>query len=150
MVLTMGAIFKFSSQNGDKSSNISEKTAEAVVVIINKLGMPVSKNPSSATFQAFHTIVRKLAHFTAFMVLSMSATAFFATYWTKDKRNYIYPLMLCFAYACSDEFHQLFSQGRSAQFTDVLIDTVGGAVGIIIVMGAINLYFYLKNIRKSN
>ena len=37
--------------------------------------------------------------------------------------------MLSFLYACSDEFHQFFIAGRSAQFTDVMIDTCGALIG---------------------
>ena len=35
-------------------------------------------------------------------------------------------------YACFDEFHQYFVTGRSAQFRDVLIDTSGVIISIVI------------------
>ena len=34
-------------------------------------------------------------------------------------------------YASTDEIHQLFVGGRSGRFTDVLIDTAGGFIGIM-------------------
>ena len=34
-----------------------------------------------------------------------------------------------FLYACTDEFHQLFTGGRSGEFKDVCIDTGGAAAG---------------------
>ena len=37
-----------------------------------------------------------------------------------------------FLYACTDEFHQLFMDGRAGQFKDVLIDTAGGSTGILL------------------
>ena len=37
-------------------------------------------------------------------------------------------------YAISDEIHQLFVPGRSGQVRDVLIDSAGSLLGIIIVM----------------
>ena len=35
-------------------------------------------------------------------------------------------------YACTDEIHQLFIQGRAGQLKDVLIDTIGSLTGIYI------------------
>lgn len=48
------------------------------------------------------------------------------------------------AYAATDEFHQLFVPGRSGQLKDVLIDTAGGALGLVLLA----LILYLKRRRK--
>jgi VanZ family protein len=45
----------------------------------------------------------------------------------------LWPLALCFFYAMTDEFHQLFVPGRSAQFNDVLIDTTGATICWLII-----------------
>jgi len=37
-------------------------------------------------------------------------------------------------YAATDEFHQLFVPGRSGQVKDVLLDSCGAAVGVLILM----------------
>jgi VanZ family protein len=42
-------------------------------------------------------------------------------------------LLVTFIYACSDEFHQLFIPGRSGQFKDVLIDTSGALIMLMII-----------------
>ena len=69
---------------------------------------------------------------------------------TKEKINLscflviIIPIVVAFVYACSDEFHQLFIDGRSSEFTDVLIDTCGAILGVLII----NLIF--KIIKKKN
>ena len=39
--------------------------------------------------------------------------------------------LFCFVYALSDEFHQMFVDGRGASFTDCLIDTGGAMLGIL-------------------
>ena len=39
---------------------------------------------------------------------------------------------ISFLYACSDEIHQLFVPGRSGNILDVLIDTVGASVGVLV------------------
>ena len=39
-------------------------------------------------------------------------------------------------YSVSDEIHQMFVPGRAAMFGDVVIDAVGGAAGILAMVGA--------------
>ena len=41
--------------------------------------------------------------------------------------------IIAFLYACTDEFHQLFTDGRGSHFTDVLIDSCGAFIAILIV-----------------
>jgi VanZ family protein len=40
-------------------------------------------------------------------------------------------LSVVFLYAATDEFHQIFVPNRSPMFSDVCIDTCGGAVALI-------------------
>ncbi len=40
-------------------------------------------------------------------------------------------LLIVFLYASTDEFHQRFVPSRTSCFTDVLIDTAGGALGLL-------------------
>ena len=42
-------------------------------------------------------------------------------------------LVIVFLYACTDEFHQLFIPGRSGEFRDVMVDTCGGIIGLILI-----------------
>ena len=41
-------------------------------------------------------------------------------------------IAICFAYACSDEFHQLFVLGREGNLIDVTIDSIGSTFAILI------------------
>ena len=36
------------------------------------------------------------------------------------------------AYACMDEVHQIFVPGRAGRFTDVLVDSIGIALGVVL------------------
>jgi VanZ family protein len=40
-------------------------------------------------------------------------------------------LSVVFIYGASDEIHQAFVPSRTAQFSDVLVDTLGGAAGLV-------------------
>ena len=63
-----------------------------------------------------------------------------------NKKLIIYSLLICFLYACSDEFHQLFVYGRSAEIKDVLIDSFGSLTSILLCN-----FIYLKSkIKKVN
>mgnify|MGYP004633929879 FL=1 len=47
---------------------------------------------------------------------------------------------MCFLYACTDEHHQTFVNGRSGLFLDTLIDTLGGFISCITYFIIINKF----------
>ena len=49
-------------------------------------------------------------------------------------------------YAASDELHQKFVDGRSAEIRDVCIDTCGVILGILLVILAVKI---IKNIKTK-
>lgn len=127
LLFWMTFIFYMSHQPG----NVSSKQSDFVVALFNMLGLDLSRFGDLATF-----IIRKSAHFTEYMILCILSYNLLRFY-VKNNMIYIYPLIIVFGYASTDEFHQLFVAGRSGQFKDVLIDTSGGTFGIILI--------YLKN-----
>ncbi len=44
-------------------------------------------------------------------------------------------IVLVAAYAASDEWHQKFVPGRNCEFSDVVIDTVGGSIAVACCLG---------------
>jgi len=46
-------------------------------------------------------------------------------------------LILCCLYSFTDEFHQIFTPGRSASPRDLLIDTLAALIGVTIMLGVI-------------
>ena len=77
-------------------------------------------------------VVRKLAHFSIYAALGFCLYRGILPFAPKPSHCFWLALFLCFAYACSDEIHQLFIVGRSGQFTDVLLDSTGATVGILV------------------
>ena len=92
-------------------------------------------------------LVRKTAHFTEYAILG---SLFFLNLksWQRPKSstsmNILLSLIFSFLYACTDELHQIFVSGRSAQFRDVLIDTLGASFGAIIAYLIIKLFTKIK------
>jgi VanZ family protein len=91
--------------------------------------------------------MRKSAHFIAYLVLgflvshAMKNEASTASSWKRRGAS----LLLCVAYAISDELHQIFVPGRGPLLKDVLIDGSGAALGIILYFGARKLWLLRKN-----
>jgi VanZ family protein len=73
------------------------------------------------------TILRKGAHMTEYAILGLLLL--------RAIGKELPALALGIAYAITDELHQHFVRGRHASPIDVLIDTVGLAIGIFIVRG---------------
>lgn len=81
-------------------------------------------------------IVRKCAHLTEYAVMAL----LFWRAMRKPRRNdprpwswslFGWSVLLVAIYASSDEIHQIFVPGREAAVHDVVIDTMGGTVGLL-------------------
>lgn len=97
-------------------------------------------------------LVRKTAHFTEYAVLG---ALFYLNIMQHPKPNQphkkiLLPIFFSFLYACTDEIHQIFVPGRSAQFRDVLIDTLGASFGCLLIHALLTLFTRLKSNSNSN
>ena len=136
-LVMMVFIFVHSAMSGDVSSSESRFFAEILSYI------------TGISFQVAHFIVRKAAHFTEFAVLGICLTVNFNDYKTQNEiiksdttpaknvliRHHRFASWIAGTlYACTDEFHQLFVEGRSCEFRDVCIDSAGVILGIAIAV----------------
>ena len=126
---TFFIIFGFSSQNGEESSSVSKKVSEAVIDLTNK---NINKNDRAKMIETIEPIIRKLAHFSIYLIVGLLLMALANTYDLSFKRKFVICLIVGALYATSDEIHQLFVSERSGQITDVLLDTFGVLVGSLI------------------
>ena len=134
VLLWMALIFYLSSQPADQSNQLSTGITQAIAEAIEKV-IPGTK----IIIGELNHIVRKNAHFIAYMVLGILTVNALRNSGTKIKKSFLLAMVICVLYAASDEIHQLFVPGRGCQFTDVLIDSAGALVGsgIIYAAGAI-------------
>jgi VanZ family protein len=51
-----------------------------------------------------------------------------------DKRVWWQSWLIAILYAATDEFHQSFTPGRHPRVTDVMIDAIGAAVGMVVAI----------------
>lgn len=119
-------IFSFSLQSGEVSGDLSGSVLEALLGFF----MPgVLESPEK--LELFHLILRKCAHFTEFMILGVLSSI--ALNCMKVGYKSIIGLGYCVIIATLDETLQLFVSGRAGRVQDVLIDSAGALVGIVVV-----------------
>lgn len=128
----MGVVFVFSHQPADTSQNTSLNITQKIVeAFVNK---NISVEEKEKILEKTDHIVRKLAHFTLYAIGGFLIYGFINTYSFEEKNKTIYSLCVGVIYACTDEIHQLFVEGRSGQITDVLIDSLGVMAGICVFL----------------
>ena len=129
VIIWMIIIFMFSNQKADDSSKLSDGLILKTVRIIEKINH--KKYSDEEILNKFVKPVRKLAHFTIYLILGILVYIFIDD--LNLKNIILISLMICLIYSISDEIHQLFIEGRTGKITDVLIDTCGSFIGIVIV-----------------
>lgn len=139
VLITMGAIFCFSTQSGVDSNKVSD-------VIVN----PITNETKAKSDKEFDTeteqkkywdnikgkiqvAVRKCAHAFNFALLAFFVYMFLRSCNLNTTDALIITLVFCACYAGTDELHQKFVDGRTPRFTDVCIDLFGGVVSMTIV-----------------
>lgn len=131
--LTLGImcmIFLFSAQTADLSNASSDG------FLSSTLGAFLARVlPSLSDMGLIHDI-RKYAHMFEFCCLGMSSCLMFhEIFMRRGALAYAAPAWgMCLLYACSDEIHQLFVEGRSCQLSDVGVDAIGFSIGIVLIL----------------
>ena len=126
----------------------SEHTQHWVYALLN-----VFSHQLAAHTETINAVGRKVGHFTGYSVLG--ALSFIG--WTEllaymkesqliklgrvievprrwHLRAAVLAVLVVFAVACLDEFHQSFMPGRTAAFHDVILDTMGGIFAQLLIL----------------
>ena len=144
VLATIIMILNFSFENAEESSD----TSEGVIKDILEVVMP-EEEITPTVIRKFQIPIRKIAHFGIYMLLGFClANAF--KYTVSLKQVYIYAIAFSslFLFSIIDEMIiQALSDGRAPQFTDCLIDSSGGLLGILIY---ILIYHLTNKITKKN
>lgn len=114
VIICMAVIFLFSSHTAAESAQQSSAVLQWIIKIFGEN-------------EITDFIVRKLAHFLEYTGLSLLlANAFYQTF---NRNMFFYSVLTASLYAVTDEFHQLFVEGRACRFADWGIDTAGAILG---------------------
>lgn len=140
-VTWMIVIFCFSHQEADNSSQISGTLAYQVVEGIDlAAGMSWGEDERLLYAKAIEHSLRKAAHMTEYAVLACIFLGNFSCYPLTKKRRYAWAQVLTALYAATDEFHQLFINGRSGEMKDVAIDSAGAFLGLLLAWAVSFVY----------
>ena len=128
MIAVMIVIFFFSRQSGSASRAISRMVA-GLLGIKPSAGMTdIDTVPLMMGLN-----IRKYGHIFIFLLMG------FFTFFSVDRKRGL-PLQLIFGigfsyiYACLDEIHQMFVDGRAGMFSDTLIDLGGIIAGVLLAL----------------
>ena len=128
----MAVIFILSGYKGQSSGN----TSKWVLDLLAHIGLDLQGWFGDTA----HFLVRKAAHFTEYFILSL--LLFFALK-GKNRRGYLTG-GIAVLYAITDEIHQSLIPGRSGNVRDVLIDT-GGVLLALMLLAMAKLVFKKQN-----
>ena len=121
LIIWILVIFMMSSFNSTASSKQSNFIVNIIVNLFNIENVKmVSK------------IVRKLAHFTEYLILGILCINL-----CRKKKDIYLAIIFCILYAISDEVHQIFIHGRAFQVMDIMIDSCGAILGILLLNGKV-------------
>jgi len=176
-VVLMALIFWFSSRPAVESSAESSRVVDFVLSVYEQIsGTVFSAQQYTFLAELIHTPIRKLAHMSEYALLAW--TVFLPTiyYFQEDiltqKRVLmaaeietvpqgrkkivgksicklaVISVLVCMCYAATDEFHQLFIEGRSGSVCDVLIDTIGAVLGVLAFLCVRKLFYSLQGVKR--
>ncbi len=121
-------IFSNSLKNADDSDMQSNVIVD---LFVERILCLENEDLTEHALLSITVLIRKLAHFTEFAILS-SLTFFFVRCFDISLGQMLsIPVLTAFIVAVVDEFLQLFSEGRSCSFIDSLIDTSGGIFAVL-------------------
>lgn len=131
IIINCIVIFNFSAQDSKKSTATSDVVVDRVVNTITT----VNKKAKRESLKDWVTFcVRKSAHFIVYTSLGVWLMCLVNTFSISTKKRILICVIIGMVYATSDEIHQYFVGGRSAEIRDVCIDTCGVLFGIVIAI----------------
>lgn len=135
-VAWMGLIFAFSHQKAEQSGEISGTITYRMAEGVNEVfGLDWEEEALAEYAEEWQHPVRKAAHMTEYAILACILLGNLLQYPVLRKRAYLWAWAGATVYAATDEFHQLFIEGRSGEFKDVCIDSTGALIGLLVVWG---------------
>ena len=128
LLVWMSVIYWFSAQNGEQSGNLSEGLLSWIlswfhISIHTELG------------SILHTVLRKLAHFSEYLILAVLIANVCAQWGMKGRKMVWIAVCASALYAGLDEWHQSFVGGRTPKLMDVGIDSLGALCGALLYVG---------------
>lgn len=136
LLAVMTAVFFFSAEPADRSQETSDGFIFKVVSVFYPKIKTMTEKQWNDFLEKVSNPVRKFAHFSIYGLMGVFSILSIISYRNpKYGIRCIFAWLVCILYAVSDEIHQFFSAGRSCEFRDMLIDSSGALLGIVVMTG---------------
>lgn len=154
VLVWMAVIFRFSARNADLSTEDSVRVGRiAAEMLVPSYEDMTPAEQYSFALKIDHP-VRKTAHATEYLLLCVFLTGALMPAGIERIRwkRHAAAWGVSSVYAVTDEIHQIFVPGRSCEVKDMLIDSSGAALGML--LSALFLYLFcirpLKKMKMKN
>ena len=145
----MSVIFAFSAQPAADSSRASGNTVRAVATVVDPGFKKKPVSVQEKIIAEYQHLARKSAHSILYFVLGCLAASALGTFAMNPWGRLAAAEGIAALYAVSDEFHQHFVGGRSAQVSDVLLDSAAALAGVLLVAAFLGLWRRRKRRRRE-
>ena len=125
IIAWMILVFFLSNQSADDSETLSQGVLRTILKLFNLKG---------ETLIITENLIRKFAHLALYTLGGILIFMHVKTYNLEDNSKVILTQVIGTTYALTDEFHQLFILGRSGEVRDILIDSLGIAIGMLVIV----------------
>ncbi len=167
IIINCITIFHFSNQVAGTSSSSSGRVVNFVMKVVPQFKNMEEHQKEHIANEVLQPIVRKMAHFSIYTLLGFLTMNFALTCKIENNTCYkdeqcsplqfkkvrnkriLYSWLFGTLYAVTDEIHQLFIQGRSCEFRDICIDSLGVLTGIIVALTILKIKNKLSKERTS-
>ena len=125
IVLNMVMIYQLSDQTGPDSHEVSKGVTYHIAdIVVDDFDQKTTEEKDQIVAE-LHPSIRKLAHMGEFGTLGALILALLLTWNGYEVLRYLISLGATLLYACLDELHQHWSDGRGPQLQDVALDFLG-------------------------
>lgn len=131
-VAAVAAIFYHSSLSADASTVESDSVLDAVNAFLRSIHLNI-------TLDEF--LIRKTAHFVEYFVLGALLMFTVISYLSQHMKSFALALTLGLSVAVTDELIQTFSEGRSCELRDMLLDFSGVLLSSLMILLIFTLIF---------
>lgn len=131
----MSIIFVMSNMPVETSWKLSGAVTSEVIESVDNNPTDIDQNNNKImgfTKDEINMFVRKIAHMGEFFILFL--LWYVVLIKEKNKNILLYSAIIAIFYAMTDEFHQLFVQGRTANIVDVGVDSIGVICGVFTII----------------
>ena len=128
VLIWMGVIFAFSSQDVQASSQSSGIVSDVIIEVVED-----TFPDADISEDVFEFTLRNAAHFLLYFVLGIFVFIAISNYNLQWISMVGISLLIAVLYALSDEVHQYFVPGRAFEISDLLIDSLGAILGILLL-----------------